>query len=343
MAYTGGSIVDYLKSVGQASDYSSRANLAAQKGIQNYRGTAAQNAQLLNMMNQQQPQQNQQQQPQQNQQPNLNQTNNQQQNQQLQEQINQLQQQIQHAQTAGYGQGGSYQGQDIPEDILSGDRMQYDTGNPQLDELLNKGLVPGLQSILDSGKVLNPDVELTPAQITEFTNLASSKISPYYRSQIESIQKDLGLSVDNLQKQYEVSKQGAEEGFKQSLGTQRESMSGLGTTFSGQRGQAENQMVSAQNRALNLNALQTENQIGGEMRRLEGQIGSSNLPSVPSWQTYQATAEGKGGFTPGRVLNFGGTGGVMGSLPQEQIQAEELRLSKYKKAARENRSLDYYL
>ena len=96
---------------------------------------------------------------------------------------------------------------------------------------MNKGLVPGLQSILDSGKVLNPDVELTPAQITEFTNLASSKISPYYRSQIESIQKDLGLSVDNLQKQYEVSKQGAEEGFKQSLGTQRESMSGLGTTF----------------------------------------------------------------------------------------------------------------
>ena len=49
-AYTGVSIVDYLKSVGQASDYGSRATLAAQKGIANYTGTAEQNTQLLNML-----------------------------------------------------------------------------------------------------------------------------------------------------------------------------------------------------------------------------------------------------------------------------------------------------
>ena len=48
--YTGVSIVDYLKSVGQASDYTSRATLAAQKGITNYTGTAAQNTQLLGML-----------------------------------------------------------------------------------------------------------------------------------------------------------------------------------------------------------------------------------------------------------------------------------------------------
>lgn len=51
MAYTGSSIVDYLKSVGQASDYNSRASLAAQKGITGYTGSAAQNTQLLGMLN----------------------------------------------------------------------------------------------------------------------------------------------------------------------------------------------------------------------------------------------------------------------------------------------------
>lgn len=48
--YTGVSIVDYLKSVGQASDYASRAKLAQQYGIANYVGSGEQNTQLLNLL-----------------------------------------------------------------------------------------------------------------------------------------------------------------------------------------------------------------------------------------------------------------------------------------------------
>jgi len=48
MAFT--SIVDYLKSKGQASDYASRTKLAQQQGITNYTGTAAQNTQLLGIL-----------------------------------------------------------------------------------------------------------------------------------------------------------------------------------------------------------------------------------------------------------------------------------------------------
>ncbi len=49
-SYTGTSIVDYLNSVGKASDYASRAQMAQQMGIQNYSGTAAQNTQMLNAL-----------------------------------------------------------------------------------------------------------------------------------------------------------------------------------------------------------------------------------------------------------------------------------------------------
>ena len=49
-SYTGASIVEYLKSVGQDSSYSNRARLAAQHGISGYRGTAAQNTSLLNRL-----------------------------------------------------------------------------------------------------------------------------------------------------------------------------------------------------------------------------------------------------------------------------------------------------
>ena len=50
MAYTGTSIVDYLKSIGQDSSYSARSALASQYGITNYTGSADQNLALLNKL-----------------------------------------------------------------------------------------------------------------------------------------------------------------------------------------------------------------------------------------------------------------------------------------------------
>ena len=48
--YQGSSIVEYLNSLGQASDYGTRSSLASKYGIQNYVGSAAQNTQLLNIL-----------------------------------------------------------------------------------------------------------------------------------------------------------------------------------------------------------------------------------------------------------------------------------------------------
>ncbi|QQO40904.1 lysin, L-alanyl-D-glutamate peptidase [Bacillus phage 015DV002] len=42
-----GSLVDYLKSIGEPSDFNSRAKLASKHGIKNYKGTAEQNTALL--------------------------------------------------------------------------------------------------------------------------------------------------------------------------------------------------------------------------------------------------------------------------------------------------------
>ena len=55
MAYKGTSVVDYLKSVGQTSDYASRKKLAQQQGISNYTGTASQNTKMLGKIRTPQP------------------------------------------------------------------------------------------------------------------------------------------------------------------------------------------------------------------------------------------------------------------------------------------------
>lgn len=49
-SYTGDSVVDYLKSIGQDSSYSNRAKLAKEYGISGYKGTTSQNSQLLNKL-----------------------------------------------------------------------------------------------------------------------------------------------------------------------------------------------------------------------------------------------------------------------------------------------------
>lgn len=49
-SYNGKSIVDYLKSIGQDSSFSNRKKLAQANGINNYKGTASQNTQLLNIL-----------------------------------------------------------------------------------------------------------------------------------------------------------------------------------------------------------------------------------------------------------------------------------------------------
>lgn len=46
--YTGNSIIDFLKTTGQPSDFTSRSQLASQMGISNYRGSSSQNIDLLN-------------------------------------------------------------------------------------------------------------------------------------------------------------------------------------------------------------------------------------------------------------------------------------------------------
>lgn len=48
--YTGASLVEYLRSVGQPHSYTARAKLARAHGISGYRGTARQNTQLLNKL-----------------------------------------------------------------------------------------------------------------------------------------------------------------------------------------------------------------------------------------------------------------------------------------------------
>lgn len=218
----------------------------------------------------------------------------------------------------------------------------YDTGNPELNGILAE-LQKSLDKTLSAGQVVNPNIELNPAQIQGFLDQASREISPYYASQINSIKDDLSKNIQNLQKQYDIQKQSSEAQFKQNLAGQRESAAGAGLTFSGVRGQQEEALQGSQQRSLDLSALGLENQIGNTLRTTEGQIGSNNLNfNLPQFTSSNVSLEGAGGYNTGRTLSFGTTGGIYGTLPGQQLTDIQKRKNELETAAREGRTLDFY-
>lgn len=309
--YTGNSITDYLRSVNQPADYSSRTKLAQQYGIQNYTGTAQQNTQLLSILR----------------------------NQPVASTITQIKQQFPNYDINGTGvDTGTKAGQSA---YNQQQQNTSTTGNVQLDQLLGT-----LKSYLDlqtaAGKKVNPNIVLDAATMDKFLTQASNEIDPYYASQIKAIKSDLVNNFDEMKANYDLAMEGQQSNFRESLGLQRESEAGKGTLFSGGRKTRADELVAKQNR--NLKALESQylsnaRQTGTTAER---QLGSQNLAgfTAPTINTYTASLSGLGGLSPLTSKSlYSLTGDVYGTLPAEQKTATETRRSQLESLYRNQNSL----
>lgn len=200
----------------------------------------------------------------------------------------------------------------------------YNTGNPQLDGILNS-MQTYLNTLIQQGKQINPNIELTPAIIKQFTDQAISEIDPYYAGLFKAIKDDVTHNLDSLQKQYELQKQDAEAQFKSSLGTTQENAAGAGLAFSGVRGQAEQNLVQGTNRSLAQAGNQAANQAYNALHNAETQVGSRNIADfgLPSFDTAVATTAGRGGFTGTTAPSYFTPSNITGSL--EYAKAGDIR------------------
>lgn len=243
----------------------------------------------------------------------------------------------------GYGAYANYGYTYVPPTPVQNTSTKYSTGNSQLDALL--GEMQGyLDKLISSGKTVNPNIELTPAEIQGFLDQASTEINPYYKSQFDVIKKDLSSNLDLLQKSYELNKENSLSDFTKSLGASRESASGAGTIFSGVRGKNEQQLVDAENRILKGQDLQTKQSAQNAVTTAERQIGSRNLSDItlPTFNSVTASNSGLGSFVPSRTLDYFSSGGITGSLEREQTTAVQSRAANLEEAARKTRALNLY-
>jgi hypothetical protein len=200
--------------------------------------------------------------------------------------------------------------------------LPYDTGNEDLNTML-KSFQDTLNSTIGSGKIVNPNINITPELTKQWADQASQELDPYYQSQFQAVKSDLSTDLNYLSDQYNQTVKSQQEQFKQNLATQRESEAGAGTIFSGGRLTREQELAKANER--NIESLGTTlgyqaQKQGTTAERSIGSLGLSGLTS-PTYASQSVSTLNQGDYIPLQERNlFTPTGGIVGSLEREQIE-----------------------
>jgi hypothetical protein len=153
------------------------------------------------------------------------------------------------------------------------------TGNPVYDQLLTE-LQGYLDKLSEKGKVLNPNVEITPEKLAEFTKIAENEINPYYSSQLklarEGLMSSFGYSKDELLR----TEQKLEQDYGKGVRDIGENSAEQGFALSGRRVQSENQLAQDTNSTLDANRRQLQFNASNAARTFAQANGTSELPSL---------------------------------------------------------------
>lgn len=234
-------------------------------------------------------------------------------------------------------QGGTVNGNTTPADIS--------TLPPEFQALYSQ-LNTYLQQLQQRGQVLNPNVEITPAQTAAFLQQAKNEIDPYYQSQLKLATDTLTSSLNyasqqeqtaeqRLQQTYGRSLEGigstaADQGFAQS-GIRQRNESDLAYNTNNQMQDARNALTQNSN-----NAARSFAQLWGT-NSLPSQLITNEIPRAIAGQPNFAQG---GGTTPLYQLSPEVYAGLTGTQQYQQNADVANRASQLESAFRSNQAVD---
>lgn len=200
-----------------------------------------------------------------------------------------------------------------------------------------------LSKAVEAGKVVNPTITITPEQLKQFYDQATSEIDPYYKEQFDSLRGGLDLSLGRMTEDFTKMMTREADPFKQALDAQAENEAQAGTAFSSERVRRENTAVTNENNALTDAFTTTQRNAQDLLRGYESKVGTDKARSValPTLSTYTATNKG---LVPGtyRAIDPSLLGGISyGSVGADRETAARTRASQLETSYRQNRILDY--
>jgi len=212
----------------------------------------------------------------------------------------------------------------------------------KMSPTLQMAYIQMMQSLgkqIEAGKVINPNIEITPEQVKEFTDQATKELDPYYQEQIRNYQKDLDTSITRLTEDFNTGVRNAEDPFKRNLAVQAENEAQAGTVYGSERGVRENLAVSDQQQKIDELSKTVGRSIQDTKTQAERTLGSDVFgTSSYNMPTYGVSNQGIS--TTGSRTVFSPTGGLIGELPKEKTTAIKSRASELEEAFRNQRILN---
>jgi hypothetical protein len=203
-------------------------------------------------------------------------------------------------------------------------------------------IIGAKQKLIESGKIVNPDVTLEPSKMAEFLDTAKGMIDPYYTEQIGNFGNDLKTSLQRQQEDYDKSIGRAETTFKENLGTQAEGEAQAGLTYGSERGTRLNRTISNQNNALTDAATTNARSIQDLGTTAEKKIGSSALNSLGlSYNTPTFQASESGFSNTGTRSLFTPNGTLTGELPTQRTVDELNKQTQLAQTENDRRTSEY--
>jgi len=151
---------------------------------------------------------------------------------------------------------------------------QYNAILGQLNDFLNK--------LKANGQTINPNVQITPDKIAEFTNLAKNQIHPYYATQLKAATDKfltgLGYSTQDLQN----SEKQAQTKYSQDLRTLQANEAEKGFALSGERNLAEQNLATATQDTLDKNRRTLGENAFNSASTFAQSYGGANVPTSPT-------------------------------------------------------------
>lgn len=199
-----------------------------------------------------------------------------------------------------------------------------------------------LSNTIQNGQVVNPNIQVTPAQLAMFYDQAKSELEPYYTDTYRTLANDVSQSLTRLKEDFDKSLSRAVDPFKSALEKQAEDEAQSGTAFSSGRNKRENTMVTEQNNAISDVFQSAERSAQDLLRGYESKVGTSKASSLatPNLSLYNATNRGMT-QSGSRTLNPALIGGVTyGSIGAEQTVSTKKRASEIEQVFRTDRALN---
>lgn len=181
------------------------------------------------------------------------------------------------------------------------------TGNANLDQI-QTALTGLANNLVSTGYSIPADLQITPAIVSQFLNMAHAAVDPYTQQLISSELSNVNANLAAQGTNFQNTQAETEQQFGTDLANEQDTAGGNGTAFSGQRNVNELNLQNTANRTLGSNAATAAYNIGSAARTSAANVGSANAANIllPSLSTGSVSLAGgqRGTTTSGPALSY---------------------------------------